>query len=114
MVIAVRIDPAAESPNWDQKYNQTQDSRLRKLINQDIQKANDFMQDNVTDTEFFILFKDKSQDVLQKRLRTLMMGLSNCGLDSVQTSNTDLRVILDNFLNGGTTTTLRTVMSDVA
>ena len=92
------------------QYNQTQDSRLRKLINQDIQKANDFMQDNVTDTEFFILFKDKSQDVLQKRLRTLMMGLSNCGLDSVQTSNADLRVILDNFLNGGMTTDSKAVL----
>ena len=92
------------------QYNQTQDSRLRKLINQDIQKANDFMQDNVTDTEFFILFKDKSQDVLQKRLRTLMMGLSNCGLDSVQTSNADLRVILDSFLNGGMNTDSKAVL----
>ena len=61
------------------------------------------MRDNVTDTEYYILFKDRNVDLLQKRLRTVMMGLSNCGLDSVQTSNDDLRIILDNFLNGGRT-----------
>ena len=68
------------------------------------------MRDNVTDTEYFILFKDKNPDILQKRLRTLILGLSNCGLDSAQTSNADLRMILDNFLNGGMTTTNRTVL----
>ena len=91
-------------------YNQTADSRKKKLISQDIEKANDFMRDNVTDTEFFILFKDKNPDILQKRLRTLMLGLSNCGLESAQTSNADLRMILDNFLNGGMTTVNRAVM----
>ena len=92
------------------QYNQVADTRIKKLISQDIEKANMFMNDNVTDTEFFILFKDKNPDILQKRLRTLMLGLSNCGLESVQTSNADLRMILDNFLNGGMTTTNRMVM----
>ena len=92
------------------QYNQVADARIKKLISQDIEKANVFMRENVTDTEFFILFKDKNPDILQKRLRTLMLGLSNCGLDSVQTSNDDLRMILDNFLNGGMTTTNRTVL----
>ena len=91
-------------------YNQTGDTRIKKIITQDIEKANDFMRDNVTDTEYFILFKDKNPDILQKRLRTLILGLSNCGLDSAQTSNADLRMILDNFLNGGMTTTNRTVL----
>ena len=40
-----------------------------------------------------------------------MLGLANCGLDSTQTSNDDLRMILDNFLNGGQTTTFGTVLS---
>ena len=40
-------------------------------------------------------------DILQKRIRTVITGLANCGLDSAQTSNEDLSVILDNFLNGG-------------
>ncbi len=92
------------------QYNQETDSRRRKLISQDIEKANDFMRDNVTDTEYFILFKDKNPDILQKRLRSLMLGLSNCGLDSTQVSNADLRMILDNFLNGGKTTESKAVL----
>lgn len=82
-------------------YNNSTDSKRIKLIMQDIQKANMFMQENVTDTEYYILFKDKKDDLLQKRIRTIILGLSNCGLESTQVSNDDLRVILDNFLNGG-------------
>jgi len=92
------------------QYNQVSDPRIKKIISQDIEKANDFMRDNVTDTEYFILFKDKNPDILQKRMRSLMLGLSNCGLYSVQVSNEDLRVLLDNFLNGGMTTDNKVVM----
>ena len=91
-------------------YNETNDARKRKLINQDIEKANNFMRDNVTDTEYYILFKDKSVDILQKRIRTVILGLSNCGLDSTQTSNADLRIVLDSFLNGGKTTDNKVVL----
>lgn len=94
------------------QYNNEQNPILKKLISQDIQKANDFVRDNVTDTEFYILFKERNPDVIQKRLRTLMMGLSNAGLDSVQTSNTDLRVILESFLNGGMTTEGKAVLPE--
>lgn len=90
-------------------YNQTPSPVIRKLINQDILKANDFMDNNVTDTEYYILFKEKNMDMIQKRLRTIITGLANCGLDSAQTSNDDLRVILDNFLNGGVRTDFGTV-----
>ena len=41
-----------------------------------------------------------------------MMGLSNSGLDSVQTSNSDLRVLLDGFLNGGMTTENKAVLPE--
>ncbi len=92
------------------QYNQVNDQKIKKLISQDIEKANYFMRDNVTDTEFYIMFKDKNVDMLQKRIRTIMMGLSNCGLDSVQTSNNDLRVIMDSFLNGGITTDNKVVL----
>lgn len=92
------------------QYNQVNDPRVKKLISQDIEKANDFMRNNVTDTEYYILFKEKNPDTIQKRLRTLMLGLSNCGLDSVQTSNNDLRTMLDSFLNGGTTTENKAVL----
>ena len=92
------------------QYNNEQDPRIKKLISQDIEKANIFVRENVTDTEFYILFKEKNPDIIQKRLRTLMLGLSNAGLDSTQVSNADLRVILDGFLNGGMTTEEKVVM----
>ena len=94
------------------QYNQETNPVIRKIISQDIEKANDFVRDNVTDTEFYILFKEKNMDIIQKRIRTLMMGLSNAGLDSVQTSNNDLRAILESFLNGGMTTEGRTVLPE--
>ena len=93
-------------------YTQSNSPVIRKMISQDIMKANDFMDNNVTDTEYYILFKEKNLDMIQKRLRTLISGLANCGLDSAQTSNDDLRTILDNFLNGGVKTEFGTVVSE--
>ena len=84
-------------------YNQTPNPAVRKLINQDIDKANDFMN--------YILFKEKNDDLIQKRLRTLVTGLANAGLEATQVSNDDLRIILDNFLNSGMTTNFGTVIS---
>ena len=92
-------------------YNQTPNPAIRKLINQDIDKANDFMNNNITDTEYYILFKEKNDDLIQKRLRTLVTGLANAGLEATQVSNDDLRIILDNFLNSGMTTNFGTVIS---
>ena len=93
-------------------YNKTTNNITRKLIMQDINKANAFMgaEYNVVDTEYFFLFKEKRMDLIQKKLRTLMSGLANCGLNSIQVSNSDLRTVLDNFLNGGTQTNFGTVM----
>lgn len=92
-------------------YNQTPNPAVRKLINQDIDKANNFMNNNITDTEYYILFKEKNDDLIQKRLRTLITGLANAGLEATQVSNDDLRIILDNFLNSGMTTNFGTVIS---
>lgn len=92
-------------------YNQTPNPAVRKLINQDIEKANSFMNNNITDTEYYILFKEKNDDLIQKKLRTLITGLANAGLESTQVSNDDLRIILDNFLNGGMSTNFGTVIS---
>ncbi len=93
-------------------YNQTNSPVIRKMISQDIVKANNFIDNNVTDTEYYILFREKNLEMIQKKLRTLVTGLANCGLDSAQTSNDDLRMILDNFLNGGMRTDLGTVVSN--
>lgn len=91
-------------------YNSTPDQVRRKLIMEDINKANMFMNNNIVDTEYFLLFKEKSDDVIMKRIRTLINGFASAGLNSHQVTNDDLRVILDNFLNGGQTTTFGTVV----
>ena len=104
------VDISAYLAALEIQYNNVQDSRVRKLLSQDIQKANDFMNNNVTDVEYFILFKDKNNDIIQKKIRTLLLGLSNCGLEANQVSNADLRVILDGFLNGNRTFVNRTVL----
>ena len=92
-------------------YNSTNDTVKRKMILEDIDKANMFMNNNVVDTEYYLLFKDKDLDRIQKRIRNLISNLAAAGLTSFQTTNEDLRMILDNFLNGGQTTTFGTVMA---
>lgn len=92
-------------------YNSTQDTIKRKMIMDDINKANMFMSNNVVDTEYFLLFKEKDNETIQKRIRNLINSLAGAGLSSHQVTNDDLRMILDNFLNGGQTTTFGTVMS---
>jgi len=91
-------------------YNQTTSPVARKLIMQDVEKAKEFIEDGVTDTEYYILFREKNNELIQKKLRTLLTGLANAGLEATQTSNQDLRVILENFLNGGMNTEFGTVM----
>lgn len=91
-------------------YNDTSSPVTRKMINEDIQKGNMFMNNNVVDTEYYILFKEKNMEMLQKKIRLLINGLAGAGLNASQTSNDDLRVILDNFLNGGRTTEFGTVV----
>ena len=104
------VDISSYLATLEIQYNQVQDPRIKKLISQDIEKANDFILNNVTDTEYYILFKEKNVDTIQKRLRTLILGLSNCGLESSQTSNADLRAVLESFLNGGMTTNNKVVL----
>ena len=91
-------------------YNNVSSPAKRKLILDDINKGNLFMNNNVVDTEYYLLFKDKSDDIIQKRIRNLINTLAGAGLVAYQTSNNDLRMILDNFLNGGVTTTFGTVL----
>lgn len=93
-------------------YNSQTNPVKRKLIVEDINKANMFTTVfNVVDTEFYLLFKETNNDKIQKNIRNLIQSFANAGLNATQTSNDDLRVILDNFLNGGQSTNFRTVMS---
>lgn len=91
-------------------YNSTSDVSRKKLILQDINKANMFVNNNVVDTEYYLLFKEKDNELITKRIRTLINNFAQAGLSTKQVTNDDLRVILDNFLNGGQTTTFGTVM----
>lgn len=81
-----------------------------KIIAQDIDKANMFVNNQVVDTEYYILFKEKNQDEIARKLRLIINGLGSAGLNSSQTTNEDLRTILDNFLNGGVRTEFGTVV----
>ena len=94
-------------------YQKTTNNITKKLIMQDINKANQFMgaEFNVIDTEYFLLFKEKRPEIIQKRIHNLIATLATAGINSMQVSNSDIRMILDNFLNGGQTTSFGTVMA---
>ena len=102
LVVADRpVDIAIYQAELQVLYNKTQDQRIRKMISQDMAKGDFFINNNVVDTEYFILFKEKNQEMLGKKVRSIINNLASAGLVASQTSNDDLRMIIDNFLNGG-------------
>ena len=94
-------------------FNTVGSQAIKKLIREDIDKANLFMSKdvNVTDTEYFILFRDKRPELIQKKIQGLISNLANAGLQAMQVSNDDLRTLLDGFMNAGDTTNFGTVMA---
>ena len=96
-------------------YDGASSQAIRKLVMQDIQKAEMFSGSalNVVDTEYFIMFRDKNIDVVQKRIQSLISNLASAGLIGRQTSDDDLKFLLQNFLNGGAKNDFGTVMSNV-
>ena len=86
---------------------------IRKLIAEDINKAEMFSgnQANVVDTEYYILFRDKKLEIVQKRIQTLITNLAGIGLISRQASDDDLKFLLQNFLNGGQKNEFGTVIT---
>lgn len=104
------VDISVYIAQLQMQYNQAQSPVIRKLINQDLRKAADFS-DTVSDTEFYILFKEKNMDIIQKRIRNMLNQLALAGLSSSQANNDDLRMVLDSFLNSGEKTEFGTVMS---
>lgn len=91
-------------------YNQEQSPAIRKLIAEDINKGNAFINNNVVDTEYYFLFKEKDPEKIQKKIRNMINSLASAGLSAQQVTNEDLRVVLDNFLNGGKTMDFGTVV----
>lgn len=112
LVVADRpVDISVYMSQLQLLYNEVQSPIIRKLISEDMDKGNTFIRNNIVDTEYFFLFKEKNPDLIEKRIRMMINGLATCGLNASQVSNEDLRVLLDNFLNGGSETRFRTVMS---
>ena len=111
LIIADRpVDISVYIAQLQMQYNDAKDPVIRKLINEDMSKAAQF-NDNVTDVEFYILFKEKNIEIIQKKIRLMINGLANAGMISSQANNDDLRSILDSFLNNGVKTEFGTVMS---
>lgn len=111
LVVADRpVDISVYMSQLQLLYNKTTSPAIRKLIMQDIEKGNSFINNNVVDTEYYILFKDKKDEDVQKKVRLLINGLASCGLNASQATNEDLRIILNNFLNGGMDTNFGTVI----
>ena len=111
LVVADRpVDISVYMSQLQLLYNEAHTQSIRKLIAQDIEKGQRFIRNNVVDTEYYFLFKSKDPDVLAKRVRNMINGLASCGLVASQASNADLRIILENFLNGGSTTEFGVVM----
>lgn len=82
-------------------FNRTQDPKLRKIIAQDMNKGDSFINNDVSDIEFFLLFKDKKMDALQKKVRNIINAFASANMVASQTSSDDMRMIIDNILNGG-------------
>ena len=76
---------------------------IRKLLADDIEKAEAFALNNVVDTEYYFMIKDNNSESLTKKIRNIINNMAGTGLIATQASNEDLRSVLDNFLNGGVT-----------
>ena len=95
-------------------YNNVTTPAMKKLVMQDINKANLFMSKEVgvVDTEYFVLFKEKRPEIIQKKIQNLVSGFATCGLTARQTSNEDLRVLIEGFLNDNNRTEFGTVITE--
>ena len=69
-----------------------------------------FINNDVVDTEYYLLFKEKNPDEVQKKIRMMINGLASCGLNATPTTDEDLKVVLNNFLNSGRDTGFGVVM----
>lgn len=94
------VDISLYMSNLQLLFNDTQDQRIRKIIAQDMEKGQTCVNNDVVDTEYYLLFKEKKDEIIQKRIRMLITGLAGCRISASQTTNDDLRAILDSFLNG--------------
>ncbi len=82
-------------------YGQDVSPAVKKIIQEDIEKVNTFARNNVVDIEYYLLFKERDNDEIAKRIRNLQNGFISAGITVSQTTNEDLRVLLNSILNDG-------------
>ena len=95
------VDISVYTSQLELMLNEPIDNVRRKLIMQDLDKADMFINNQVVDTEYYILFKESRMEVMQDKMRAMINGFASCSLLATPVTDDDLRVILDNFLNGG-------------
>ena len=95
------VDISVYTSQLELLLNEPIDNVRRKIILQDLDKADMFINNQVVDTEYYILFKESRMEVLQEKMRAMINGFASCSLLAKPVSDDDLRIILDNFLNGG-------------
>ena len=105
------VDISVYTSQLELMLNDDSVSQVRKkMIMQDLDKAEMFINNQVVDTEYYILFKESKVDLLQDKLRAMVNGFASCSLLATPTTDDDLRVILDGFLNGGVRSDFGTVV----
>ena len=84
-------------------YNNNSSDHVRAIARDDIAKANKYVSGDygVSDTEYFLLFKEKSIQGVQDKISKIISGIKDCELDAVQVSNDELRLVMDTFLSNG-------------
>ncbi len=104
------VDISVYTSQLELMLNSNLNPAIRKMVMQDLEKADMFINNQVVDTEYFLLFKESNMDQVQHKMSTIINGFASCSLLASPVSDDDLRVILDNFLNGGVRTDFGTVV----
>ena len=95
------VDISVYTSQLELMLNEPIDNVRRKMIMQDLDKADMFINNQVVDTDYYILFKESRMEVLQDKMRSMINGFASCSLLATPVSDDDLRIVLDSFLNGG-------------
>lgn len=104
------VDISVYTSQLELMLNSNLNPAIRKMVMQDLEKADMFINNQVVDTEYFLLFKESNMDQVQHKMSAIINGFASCSLLASPVSDDDLRVILDNFLNGGVRTDFGTVV----
>ena len=86
LIVADRpVDISVYISQLEVHLGNVQNPAIRKLIANDIEKADLFVTNDVVDTEYFMLFRDNNSESITKKVRTMINNLASCGLIASQT-----------------------------